>query len=119
MNEPSLRRLLSHLAEDVALVAASPEEQEAWASRNRFPAEEIALQLYDVVPLWCRTLREGGMIDAGDEAALAGMNEYLQQVQGRLFLDGPTVTAAPEWAAVRRLASSALDRLRSRLSEAP
>ena len=111
------QELLAQLDEEVALLIATPSVQEDWATTTRFPAEEIALQFYDAVPMWFSRLRETGMIDSADEAALNGLNAYLLEHQTKLFLDGPRVTAAPEWATVRRLATAALVSLRRPLDE--
>lgn len=118
MTEISPKELLAQLEEDVALIAADPREQEAWAERRNVPAEEIALQFYDAVPLWFPRLRENGLIDGADERALADLNRYLENVQGNLFFDGPSVRdSAPEWETVRRLAARALASLRRPMSE--
>jgi hypothetical protein len=101
----------------LVLLVASPDVQEAWASAERVPAEEIALQYYDAVPLCLTGLRERGSIDSADEEALHRLNDYLRRVQPKLFLDGPHVTRAPEWERVRQLAVAALDTVRRPVSD--
>ena len=54
----------------VALLLASPDEQNQWASTGRFPAEEIALQLYDAVPGWLPWLRGNRVLTANGELQL-------------------------------------------------
>jgi hypothetical protein len=110
-------RALTLIEAHLALLLASPDEQEAWASAERVPAEEIALQYYDAVPHWLTGLRERGSIDSADEEALHRLNDYLRRVQPKLFLDGPHVTRAPEWERVRQLAVAALDTVRRPVSE--
>jgi hypothetical protein len=105
-------RALTLIEEHLALLLASPEEQEAWARAERVPAEEIALQYYDAVPLWLTGLRERGSIDSAGERALNRLNDYLLRVQAELFLDGPHIARAPEWELVRELAAVAFDTIR-------
>jgi hypothetical protein len=112
MEPMSPKALLSQLESHVGLLAATPEEQERWAALRRVPAEEMALQFYDAVPMWFLRLKESGMTDAADERVLNELNDFLSQHQTTLFLDGAKVTSAAEWETVRKLAAAALQSLR-------
>lgn len=111
MKTNDAEQALNQLIGFVELLLASPQEQEAWARLERFPSEEMALQLYDVVPLWLPDLKSSQWIDDVTEASVLALVEKLKAKQVHLFCDGPEVTDAPEWKEVRSLAVTALHRL--------
>jgi len=110
MSAISPQGLLAQLTSFVALAAAPAEEQDQWSKQTSFPAEEIALQIFDSVPHWFGRLREAGLIDSSDERAVARLSDYLHTEILKLFHNG-CVTGAPEWQHARELASTALKSL--------
>lgn len=112
MKSISPEQLLDQLLDQVRLLGASAPEQERWARKNLFPAEELALHLYDSVPGWIARLREAGVLNEAGERCLRELRDYVESVQPCLFGDGPYVSSAPEWRNVRHLASEALALIR-------
>jgi hypothetical protein len=105
-------QLLAQLVAGVELLAANGSRQQAWARRNHLPAEQLALQLYDMVPGWFERLEAHLLIDRFDQQRLTLLVAYLREVQPLLFEEGHRVTRAKEWKTIRTVAGDALAGLR-------
>jgi hypothetical protein len=112
MKSISPSQLLDQLIGQVGLLAAPSHVQEDWARKSQFPAEELALRLYDSVPGWIPRLREAGVLSEAGARCLQNLRDYVESVQPGLFEDGPCVSSAPEWETVRRLATETLATVR-------
>ena len=91
---------------------APADDQMRRVQSSGFPAEEIALQLYDGVQVFLPRLRENALIDSVDVDLLRSLVDRTMSVQPALFGRDGSVTDAPEWAEVRQLASAALANIR-------
>lgn len=91
----------------VRLLAEPAPVQEAWLSEYGFPVDELALQIYDVVPSWLPELTQTGSITASADTALRHLEQYLQSMTKpsnvHLF-DRLALHETGEWENVRQLA---------------
>jgi hypothetical protein len=110
MPEITEQQLLAQLRETVELLAAPAADQERWLAEERYPVDELALQLDDAVPQYFPRLSNAGLLTEDAQQALRALLDALS-------FGGPPPSAlwteealynADEWQHVRDVAARAL-----------
>jgi hypothetical protein len=110
MPEISERQLLAQLRESVELLAAPAADQERWLAEERYPVDELALQLDDAVPQWFPRLSKAGLLTEQAQAALRALLDALDfggPARSALWTEEALYDAV-EWEQVRDMAGRAL-----------
>lgn len=112
MAEISERELLRQLREVIELLAADGTDQLAWLTAEDVPADELMLQLDDVVPAWLPRLQQAGLIPVQAAGAIQNLLDLLHSLRwdSSLWQDAAVNTRA-EWKRIRGLAHEALSEL--------
>ena len=82
MAEISAPHLLARLREVVGLLAAPAAQQERWLAEQRYPVDELALQLDDAAPGWFTRLFRAGLLTEDARQALQELNDALGSFSG-------------------------------------
>jgi hypothetical protein len=115
---PTPGQMYLRLEEALELLAASGQEQEAWArlpSSFRVPPDEMRLQYLDLIPSLLYLYREGRLIDDADEASLLRLESFLMQRPSddvKPYSSWSGFAESTEWVRIRELATAALASLR-------
>jgi hypothetical protein len=101
----------------VAILAASPEDQERWLLDDRVPApvDELAPQFDDAVPGWFPRLKQHDLLSPAAEQALNSLAQAFESMRkpgDHSLWEVRALYERLEWEHIRRLASTALLELR-------
>ncbi len=110
----SERQLLSQLRETVGLLAAPAAEQERWLANQRYPVDELGLQLSDAVPMWLPRLSKAGLLTDNARQALKQLDDALGTFSGpenAALWTEEALYNADQWQHVRDLARHAFTEL--------
>lgn len=111
MAEISERQLLAQLRESVELLAAPAADQEHWLADQRFPVDELALQLEDAVACWFPRLSNAQLLADEVQRMLVELLDALGDFSGpanAALWTEEALYSADEWQHVRDLARRAL-----------
>jgi hypothetical protein len=111
MAEISERQLLAQLRESVELLAAPAAYQERWLADQRYPVDELALQLADAVPSWFPRLSNVHLLTEDAKRALRALDDALSSFSGpadSALWTEDALYSADQWLRVRDLARCAL-----------
>lgn len=105
----SAEELLGQLRKTVERLAMPADEQVRWLNENRYPPDELALELDDEVPGWFPRLEAHGLLSGAAKTSLVELNERL----GEIDADSDAwrregIAGSSEWAEVRVLAAATL-----------
>jgi hypothetical protein len=84
--EIPVEALLAQLREMIELLAPSAGTQVSWLIEQRYPVDELALQLDDAVPAWFSRLRQHQLLPQGAATALVDLRHLLGAIRSAASL---------------------------------
>jgi hypothetical protein len=103
---------LASLREYLELLAADASTQIAWLRAERYPADEMLLQLDDAIYSWFPRLEESGLLTPAAKASVLSLREFMDALnEPELWRSPDALASAAEWRETRARAQAALELL--------